>query len=312
MSRCLYDRYQFPVILFYDYIITFGDEVEYIWMRVRSRARSACLFFPNRYFFLVANAAMTGLPFTNILTKHVSTCRELHLARQISLVINQGLVSLLLSLRVCALYNCSWRISAFLLGSAAVLGAAALASQLIRHLDEPLPDNLQHGCDVAITQVKAIRLACAWGALFIYDAILFGLTLAKTWRMRRRHGNIPIPALVFRYGAIYFGVITLANAANIMTYRLCGPFCKGGLSLFSGCFSTVVTSRFMLQLHATSDLGIYRRSALNGEQGVAVSSCVWTTPDAVELDTIWTAELSVNPPPVAKKVNYHCSRAVSR
>ncbi|KAF5383176.1 hypothetical protein D9615_004895 [Tricholomella constricta] len=61
-----------------------------------------------------------------------------------------------------------------------------------------------------------IGLATAWEGLFVYDAILFGLTVAKTCRTRRLHGNVPILALVFRD----VSVITLANATNIVTYWL--------------------------------------------------------------------------------------------
>lgn len=138
-----------------------------------------------------------------------------------------------------------------------------------------------------------MRLAVAWEALFVYDAILFGLTFAKTWQTRRRYGSIPIPAMVFRYGMIYFAVITLANAANITTYWFSGPFMKGGLSLFAGSFSTVITSRFMLELYAVNCR--HGCSGVARTEAPAPSTCVWTMPE-VELDTIWTAEFLPGPP----------------
>jgi len=162
---------------------------------------------------------MTALPFTTDLTSQ--GCKQLHSARQTALVINQGIVCSLLSLRVYALYGRSWRIAVFLLLSAAVLGAVALASQLFERERFP-PDAAQYDCTIPVSQGRAMRLAVAWEALFVYDAILFGLTFAKTWQTRRRYGSIPIPAMVFRYGMIYFAVITLANAANITTYWFSG------------------------------------------------------------------------------------------
>ncbi|GLB38983.1 hypothetical protein LshimejAT787_0601450 [Lyophyllum shimeji] len=197
-------------ILFYDYLITIGDEVEGSNFNPYSQPLPDC---------------------THLLC---ISCEQLHLTRQIALVINQGIVCLLLSLRVYALYSRSWRIAVFLLLSAALLGAVALAAQLF-HRDDLTPGGVQYNCNVPVTKARAIRLAVAWECLFAYDV-----------------REYPIPAMVLKYGIIYFGTITLANAANIMTYWFSGPFMKGGLSLFAGSFSTVITSRFMLELYAVN------------------------------------------------------------
>jgi len=137
-------------------MITFGDEVEYIWMQLEPKARTLWLFFPNRYFFLLANVAMTALPFTTDLTSQ--GCKQLHSARQTALVINQGIVCSLLSLRVYALYGRSWRIALFLLLSAAVLGAVALASQLFERERLP-PDAAQYDCTIPVSQGRAMRVS---------------------------------------------------------------------------------------------------------------------------------------------------------
>jgi hypothetical protein len=46
-------------------------------------------------------------------------------------------------------------------------------------------------------------LATTWEALFVYDSIIFSLTMAKTWK-GRHHGitriSIPVVRLVFRDG----------------------------------------------------------------------------------------------------------------
>lgn len=290
-------------ILFYDYMITFGDEVEYIWMRLEPKARTLWLFFPNRYFFLLANTAMTALPFTSALTSQ--GCTQLQLTRQIALVINQGLVCLLLSLRVYALYGRSWRIAVSLLLSAALLGAVALASQLFDRHDLP-PDAVQYDCSVPVSRTSAIRLAVAWEALFVYDAILFGLTLFKTLQTRRRYGNIPIPAMVLRYGVIYFAVIALANAANITMYWFAGPFLRGGLSLFAGSFSTVITSRFMLELYGANSSGSAGSARTEAQPP---STCMWTSPE-VELDTIWTVEFNPGSQPPLSTTRFRGARTL--
>ncbi|KAG7086843.1 hypothetical protein E1B28_002764 [Marasmius oreades] len=80
---------------------------------------------------------------------------------------------------------------------------------------------------ITFLDARAIRLAAAWEALFVYDTILFVLTLHKTWRERpRRRGIVmtegrvylPLLSLILRDGAIYYAVMALANLVNILTF----------------------------------------------------------------------------------------------
>ncbi|KAF8071654.1 hypothetical protein FPV67DRAFT_889162 [Lyophyllum atratum] len=64
------------------------------------------------------------------------------------------------------------------------------------------------GCHIGLERITAIRLAGAWEALFVYDTILFCLTMAKTWKGRHEfmitRATVPIIHLISRDGAIYF------------------------------------------------------------------------------------------------------------
>ncbi|TFK31907.1 hypothetical protein BDQ12DRAFT_566085, partial [Crucibulum laeve] len=105
--------------------------------------------------------------------------------------------------------------------------------------------------------------AGAWEALFVYDSIIFGLTIFKTWQTRREHTvtgiNIPLASLILRDGKYLFSakhVMALANLANILTFYLCGPFLRGGLSTFASSISVTMMSRLMLNLHEGAASGI--------------------------------------------------------
>ncbi|KAF8874554.1 hypothetical protein BD779DRAFT_1678696 [Infundibulicybe gibba] len=116
------------------------------------------------------------------------------------------------------------------------------------------------GCNIGLMGDTSMRLAVAWEALFVYDSIIFALTLAKTWQAARKiriHTRLPIIALLLRDGAIYFAVMALANLANILTFYFCGPFLRGGLSTFSNNISVTMMSRLMLNLHETATVGIF-------------------------------------------------------
>ncbi|KAG6906442.1 hypothetical protein DXG01_013925 [Tephrocybe rancida] len=139
---------------------------------------------------------------------------------------------------------------------------------------------------------RAIRLAGAWEALFVYDSILFTLTMVKTWKNRSeftlnpsQSGTVSIIYLIFRDGAIYFAVMALANLANILTFYFCGPFMRGGLSTFASGISVTMMSRLMLNLHENADTGIYSTTRTNlTSTGM---ECHSPSTD-VELDTIWS------------------------
>lgn len=51
---------------------------------------------------------------------------------------------------------------------------------------------------------RSIRMAAAWEALFLYDCLIFCLTIFKAWRARRDHTitriSIPLISLILRDG----------------------------------------------------------------------------------------------------------------
>ncbi|KAF5318709.1 hypothetical protein D9619_010635 [Psilocybe cf. subviscida] len=124
---------------------------------------------------------------------------------------------------------------------------------------------------------SSIRIAGAWEALLVYDCIIFGLTIFKTWSARHHHVitgiSIPLTTLLLRDGAIYFAVLVFCNLLNILTFYVrivllfpgisltplafTGPFLRGELAAFATCMSIVMICRLMLNLHRIVDSGIH-------------------------------------------------------
>ncbi|KAF4616819.1 hypothetical protein D9613_008367 [Agrocybe pediades] len=231
--------------LYYDHFVTVGQEIEYLWKR--PKRHSSYWFFANRYVAFFGNIAVTVLGFT-----------DLYSQRCVGKSTNEILVCVLLTLRIYALYGCSKRILTYMVGSGAILIAVscwALFGQ------KSAPSETGGGCHVGLSTGTAIRLAGAWEALFVYDSIIFGLTVFKTWNARRDHSitgiSIPIITLILRDGAIYFAVMALCNLANILTFYFAGPFLRGSLSTFASTISVTTMSRLMLNLHETADDGLF-------------------------------------------------------
>ncbi|KAF8799570.1 hypothetical protein BYT27DRAFT_7201457 [Phlegmacium glaucopus] len=244
--------------LYYDHFVSFDQEIDYLWTRPRSQ--SSYWFFLNRYFAFFGNLVVTILGFSDL---SAQVCKRYLLFRQLFLLVNQVLVCVLLTLRVYALYECSMRILTFMLGSGVtllILPCWALFSQM-----SVPPKTTVSGCHVGLPPITAIRLAGAWEALFAYDSIIFSLTIYKTWKARRDHAvtgvEIPLISLILRDGAMYFSVMAICNLSNILTFYLCGPFLRGGLSTFANSISVTLMSRLMLNLHRTADVGLFTTQA---------------------------------------------------
>ncbi|KAF8198484.1 hypothetical protein BJ912DRAFT_951533, partial [Pholiota molesta] len=277
--------------LFYDHAITFGQEIDYLWKRPKTR--SSYWFFVNRYLAFFGNIAVTVLGFTTLSTQ---SCKKYNIFRQVLLVGNQVIVCILLTLRIYALYGCSLRILAYFIGSGVILLIVSLWFLLGQ---KSAPSESASGCHIGLSSGTAKRLAVAWEALFIYDAIIFLLTILKTWKARRDHNvtgiHIPLITLILRDGAIYFGVMASCNLANILTFYLAGPFLQGGLSTFASSISVTMMCRLTLNLHRTADKGLLSTGA--SSRGDRQISDDWTDSLDIISPQSMDYEMEQNPQP---------------
>ncbi|KAJ7443916.1 hypothetical protein B0H11DRAFT_2291395 [Mycena galericulata] len=247
-------------ILYYDHLLTFPGEVEYVWRRPKSR--SAYWFFLNRYLTF-----FTTLPITvfNFVQFDHDSCRKYALFRQVLLVIQVVVVDVILSLRVYAMYGLNKRIL-YILGVGVVVGFGITGWAISTQSNaRDLEDYSVAGCFLPLSSKSGTRkstrhLAAVWEALFAYDLLIFGIILSRSaqlWLRSRGATSTPIISLMLRDGALYFVVMELANLTNIITFYVGGPFIKGGLSTFATSVSVTMTSRLMLNLHALAERGLY-------------------------------------------------------
>ncbi|CAL1708438.1 unnamed protein product [Somion occarium] len=236
-------------ILYYDYAVTFADEIFYIWSKPLSHG--SWLFMLNRYFSLLSAIAINWGNFSDF--ESVEACQGYAFFRQVILVIAQVIVCFLCFLRTYALYGRSERILVLILSVALVLFILACWSLVGQHSEY----SITHGCHQAINKTTAVHLAVAWEVLFAYDCMIFALTIYKTYQERTRRNVAALNTLVeliWRDGAIYFAVMASVNAANVLTFYFLSPSLKGVLSTFASSISVTMMSRIMLNLHETASL----------------------------------------------------------
>ncbi|KAJ7048475.1 hypothetical protein C8F01DRAFT_1339661 [Mycena amicta] len=245
-------------LLFYDHLITFGDEVRLLWRRARTT--SAHWFFAVRYAGLVGNIPVTVFSFYSL---SGNWCHVYHTGHQIVIVGTQLLACVVMLLRTHALYGRSRRFLAILLSISLCLIAVVVWSTLGQH---SYSIDAFPGCHVVVVdEATQYHLAAAWESLFAFDAMIFILTLYKTystWRHVGSYTHIPVHTLILRDGALYFGAMALANLGNILTFYLAGPVLAGALSTIASCVSVTMVSRLMLNLHHKTDVGIFSEAAM--------------------------------------------------
>ncbi|KAJ6511677.1 hypothetical protein DFH09DRAFT_1197742 [Mycena vulgaris] len=260
--------------LYWDHLLTFGDEVRYIWNKPKTA--SAYCFFLNRYFAAFGDVAVTVYSYHKV---PESGCPNWNLFRQILLIVNQVTVCLLLTLRIYALYGRDKRIISCMLGVGVVLLAVSIwaASRA-----GGVPQRGEPGCNIADPRDVAIMVAIPWEAVFVYDVMIFCLLFYKSHRTRRDSGlrwaQIPLLSLLIRDGSIYFALMAIVNLANILTSYIAEPLLVSCLSTLASNISVTMMSRLMLNLHAVESAGIFSTSAPH-------------TTEITELDTLRTGDL---------------------
>ncbi|KII83329.1 hypothetical protein PLICRDRAFT_47203 [Plicaturopsis crispa FD-325 SS-3] len=236
-------------MLFYDQLTTLSSEITYIWTRPRSA--SSIVFLLNRLLAFLGNLVVAVETFTGI---HQEVCSTSSLGRQIILIINELVVGVLLTLRVHALYQHNRRVLALLLAMG-FLTLGLCGWSMTAHTGT-VSQQVYPGCHIAYTAMSGYYLAVPWEMLFVFDCMIYVLTLRATYNGHRQHqglmltsGRLPLVSLLLRDGALYFGVIALANLSNILTFYLSSALLKGCLSSFASNLSVLLISRLMLNMH---------------------------------------------------------------
>ncbi|KAJ7510592.1 hypothetical protein B0H11DRAFT_1955372 [Mycena galericulata] len=244
-TRCFY--LAGIAILSYDHLLTLGSEVTLIWKAGLKRSSMWYLFV--RYFTLCSNIAMISRQFG---TFDSETCYKVNATHAILIVVQQFLVACTLILRVVAMYSFDKRVVLTLATAAIVIVAVAGWCVVPGTPHIPYEASLP-GCETPVSKAQNTRQSIAWEAQLAGDLLVLGFTLY--------HGYTRTRSEIFRYGtlwrvlvresAIYFGIICLANLANILVFHLAAIARGSSLSLsaFTSALSVAMICRLMLNLH---------------------------------------------------------------
>ncbi|KAG2146027.1 uncharacterized protein EDB93DRAFT_1329001 [Suillus bovinus] len=264
ISWCAYAVLAGNSILIYDHLITLPEEITFIWRRPKTLA--AMLFLLNRYL------ALLGIICSAILEPFIvsdEVCSNYTASRQLDIFLQGIVICMIMAMRTYALYGCSKRLFTLLTIIIIALVVVACAVTFVKVSGDAaiLPGI---GCYEVYTTETSARIGLAWVAFFVFDLLIFVLTVYKICKTRgfpwlslitRRN----IFDVVFQDGAMYFGAMALINIPNILTYYSASVAIRGGLCDFTSCISVTLTSRLMLNLHNTIHPGVLSATVQDNE-----------------------------------------------
>ncbi|KAF7334432.1 hypothetical protein MVEN_02272600 [Mycena venus] len=203
------------VLLIYDYTLTLATEVKFIWA---AKLRPSIYWFPRAALSHEVRV-LCSLRF-RLSTIFSQSCAKMQLMWRSLIVIQEMLIECTLIMRVFAMYGRNWWILICLVVVSALWPAFTL----------------WHLIKAGIPQIYSVSgisgtsgLAGAWVSQSVCDILVFLLTVRRAFVQREMYPRYT-GTLLWRMtadGAVYFGIIIIANVANLATFYLCDDFCRG-------------------------------------------------------------------------------------
>lgn len=246
-------------LCFYEYMITFSEEVRCVWRRRVSGA--SVLFLVNRYTMLVVSLAsiVQVIPWKVVLPHGVSpdfdkppddmgiygtVCTTSLRVVDAFLIIGSSAYTVFASLRIFALYGMRKSIFAAVLA----VGLFNPGAQIFRMIIEDANANWSYA--IAVHNMPLGRLNCFHSVReeyrdyhgvdferitayvffairvhsMIFEGILIGLTWRKAftrWSLQNTTVHTPYTTMLLRDGTVYFVLIALASAINLVGAITC-------------------------------------------------------------------------------------------
>jgi len=235
------------VMMVYDHLITFSDELQYVWKQPLSGA--TVLFAINRYItplkFVVEIAAFDSPTWS----KNNSACQHFVRYEGGATLALIAICEIIMMLRVYAIWGRDRRILG-VLGFLWITQVAFCAMAMVFTQRTPLPPALV-GCILTGDSHKSSYFTPFWVMPLITDSAIFFLTVWRTQRyLRRTEGEMRLLRVLQRDGALYFLCIFSANLVYVILYLSAPEDLKAFGAGFSHIITCVMISRLVINLRS--------------------------------------------------------------
>jgi len=146
-----------------------------------------------------------------------------------------------------------------------------------------LPSGIPECHFAAIPSNAVLRYAVAWGGIFLFDAMIFGLTIYKTLQIGRTYRRTMVDILL-RDGSMYFGIMGTGNLVNFLVLLVGGPVTRGVLAPYLNALASICSARLMLNIRDPKVQWLSRHTTLDtpGPSGLILSTIVERGPTAMD------------------------------
>ncbi|KAJ8074866.1 hypothetical protein PM082_019193 [Marasmius tenuissimus] len=235
------------VLFLYDYLLTFSDEIDYIWSSRRLSPTTVSFFF-SRYSAL-ATAIMTLIPFT----KTLQGDRFATILRMVAIVSSEAIVAI----RTWAIWSNSKRMFCILSALAIACLAPSIAVVIVGVVSSQdrvlVPKTMEWklGCTTVLSQIGNVYIVPYSMAIF-FESVNLALSLARILRWRRNIPSMGRASLIdtlYRDGINYFSWMIVLSSVNIaiIVQTEVSQLRVGGTQLQAG-FHSMLATRMILHV----------------------------------------------------------------
>ncbi|TDL23327.1 hypothetical protein BD410DRAFT_787674 [Rickenella mellea] len=232
--------------LIYDHILTFGDEVEYIWKG--HKGPIIYLFFVNRYFFDLAFILNLNAYLNPAFTPDV--CRRFVRFEGSCVLIGLGLAGLMMMFRVNALYG-GQRIVLAMLG-VLWLTMVGVFSWLLAGGQPVIHPAGIHGCSLIFSESLGSVATLSSALPLIFDSAVLMLTLRRTAGLFKSRMAGHIVRILVRDGILYYSVIFTCNLVLTIMIATAPPGNRNIMGQLTQLMTVTMMSRITIHLRVES------------------------------------------------------------
>ncbi|KAI5121351.1 hypothetical protein M0805_000659 [Coniferiporia weirii] len=231
--------------LIYDHLLTFSDEVEYVWKG--RKGLIAYLFFLNRYFFPLAFIVNLYA----YLSPNFSYAMCTHFVRYegATVIVGFGIAGLMMMLRVKALYGGDNKLVLAILGMFWIIQIVVYAWFL--SMGRPVPRSPgMHGCSMIFDPDEKAWPGLSAVVVVVFDTAVLSLTLNRTSCALRGSTSSALLKTLMNDGVLYYGVVFVTNLALTIMIITAPPGLKNILGQVAQLITVTMMSRITLHLRA--------------------------------------------------------------
>jgi len=283
------------VSVVYDHILTFSDEVEYIWNAPMKPIVYA--FYFNRYFFPLAFAVQIFSYFSPLFT--IEVCNRYVRYEGACHLISIGLSGYVLIKRVDAIYGKDKRISSFL-WLLWLVQIVSLAYFLTGAESVPRSPNVTAGCSMIFSANLGKLDALPVAANLVFDTVVLSLTWLRTKnamqpimkQLLRGNHDASLREALLEDGLLYYVVLTVVNLLYTIMVATDPPGIRNVVGQVAFMLTVTMISRITLNVrkagHKNQNVRLYDAQS----RSLAFKTC--TTPNfASRRDDSMSIPLSV-------------------